>query len=106
MISLLNRYSYLLTSALVMGAAWLIGARFGGLWPSAAVAGTGLGMVLLQRRLRGGASDISGRGEIVAAPGPREPSLLFLYSDSCAACLVSQRLMDQLGRDLAGRARV
>ena len=48
MISWLNRHSYLLTSALAMGVAWLIGARFGGLWPSVAVAGT----VVRPRRTR------------------------------------------------------
>lgn len=28
---LVNRYSFLITSGLVMGLAWLLGARFGGL---------------------------------------------------------------------------
>ena len=55
----LNRYSFLITSALAMGIAWLVGARFGGLWPSVAVAGAGLGLALVQRKLRGGASDVS-----------------------------------------------
>src|SRR5687767_12747573 len=47
MLWLLNRYSFLITSALVMGLAWLFGARFGGLWPSIAVAGAGLGLALV-----------------------------------------------------------
>ena len=82
MVWLLNRYSYLITSALVMGAAWLLGARFGGLWPAVAVAGAGLGLALVQRKLRGGSSDVSAWEELDAAPGRRQPLLLFIYSDT------------------------
>jgi hypothetical protein len=82
MVWLLNRYSYLITSALVMGAAWLLGARFGGLWPTVAVAGAGLGLALVQRKLRGGGSDVSAWEELNAAPGRRLPLLLFIYSDT------------------------
>jgi hypothetical protein len=82
MVWLLNRYSYLITSALVMGAAWLLGARFGGLWPTVAVAGAGLGMALVQRKLRGGASDVSAWDDLGATPGRSQPLLLFLYSDT------------------------
>ena len=82
MVWLLNRYSYLITSALVMGAAWLFGARFGGLWPTVAVAGTGLGMALVQRKLRGGGSAVSALDELNVDPGRRRPLLLFLYSDT------------------------
>jgi hypothetical protein len=81
-ISFLNRYSYLITSALVMGTAWVIGARFGGLWPTVAVAGSGLGMALIQRRLRGGASDVSTLAELDDGLGERQPHLLFIYSDT------------------------
>src|SRR4051794_22641551 len=77
MIRLLNRYSYLITSALVMGAAWLVGARFGGLWPSVAVAGTGIGMALLQRRLRGGSSNPAALNALAEGTSPRLPLLLF-----------------------------
>ena len=82
MISFLNRYSYLLTSALVMGAAWLVGGRFGGPWPAVAVAGTGLSMALIQRRLRGGSSDVSTLADIDNRSGTRQPLLLFIYSDT------------------------
>ncbi len=82
MIPFLNRYSYLITSALVMGAAWLIGARFGGAWPTVAVAGSGLGMALIQRRLRGGTSDVSTLAELEGTAGQRLPLLLFIYSDT------------------------
>jgi hypothetical protein len=79
---LVNRYSFLITSALAMGLAWLVGSRFGGPWPSAAVAGAGLGLALVQRRLRGGASDVAAWDAVGAARGPRQPLLLFLYSDT------------------------
>jgi len=82
MISTLNRYSYLVTSALVMGVAWLIGARFGGPWPTVAVAGSGIGLALVQRRLRGGASDVTRLDDVEANPRLRQPLLLFLYSDT------------------------
>jgi hypothetical protein len=82
MVWFLNRYSYLLTTALVMGLAWLIGSRFGGPWPSVAVAGTGIGLALVQRKLRGGSSDVSALAEVGPAPGRSQPMLLFLYSDT------------------------
>ena len=82
MVWLLNRYSFLITSALAMGLAWLLGSRFGGLWPSLAVAGAGLGLALVQRKLRGGASDVAAWDELGATPGRPQPLLLFLYSDT------------------------
>ena len=82
MIWQLNRYSFLITSALAMGAAWLVGARFGGLWPTVAVAGTGLGLALVQRTLRGGASDVASWDDLGAEPGRQLPRLLFIYSDT------------------------
>jgi hypothetical protein len=82
MISVLNRYSYLITTALAMGAAWLVGARFGGPWATVAVAGTGVGLALVQRRLRGGASDVSTLAELDDDAGGRQPLLLFIYSDT------------------------
>ena len=77
-----NRYSFLITSALAMGLAWLVGSRFGGLWTSVAVAGAGLGLALVQRKLRGGASDVAAWDDFGVAPGGRQPLLLFLYSDT------------------------
>jgi len=82
MLWLLNRYSFLITSALAMGLAWLLGSRFGGVWPTVAVAGAGLGLALVQRKLRGGASDLSAWNDLGAASEPRRPLLLFLYSDT------------------------
>ena len=82
MISLLNRYSYLITSALVMGAAWLAGARFGGPWPTVAVAGTGIGLALVQRRLRGGTSNVAALDELRDGAHPDGPLLLFIYADT------------------------
>lgn len=82
MLWLLNRYSFLITSALTMGLAWLVGARFGGIWPSVAVAGAGLGLALVQRKLRGGGSDVSAWDELDAGTERRQPLLLFLYSDT------------------------
>jgi hypothetical protein len=82
MIPLLNRYSYLITSALVMGAAWLVGARFGGIWPTVAVAGSGIGLAVIQRRLRGGASDPSALNAMAEGTGAGLPLLLFIYADT------------------------
>jgi hypothetical protein len=82
MIWLINRYSYLITTALAMGAAWLVGARYGGPWPTVAVASVGIGLALIQRKLRGGASDVAAWSELEAEPGPRRPLLLFLYSNT------------------------
>jgi hypothetical protein len=73
----LNRYSYLITTALAMGVAWLAGSRFGGPWPAVAVAGAGLGLAMVQRKLRGGASDVQAWDAL--GPGPL---LLFIYSDT------------------------
>ena len=75
----LNRYSYLITTALAMGVAWLAGSRFGGPWPAVAVAGAGLGLAMVQRKLRGGASDVRAWAALGAGPGPL---LLFIYSDT------------------------
>ena len=82
MLWLVNRYSFLITSALAMGLAWLVGSRFGGLWASVAVAGAGLGLAVVQRKLRGGASDVAAWDIFGAASEPRQPLLLFLYSDT------------------------
>ena len=82
MIARLNRYSFLITSALAMGLAWLVGSRFGGPWPTVAVAGTGLGLALIQRKLRGGASDPAALNDLTDGSGPRLPLLLFIYADT------------------------
>jgi hypothetical protein len=82
MISAFKRYSFLIGTALVMGIAWLTGSRFGGPWPTLAVVGSGLSMALIQRRLRGGRSDVSTLAEIDQGPGPRLPLLLFIYADT------------------------
>lgn len=82
MLPLVNRYSYLIASALAMSLAWLVGARFGGVWPSVAVAGVGISMALVQRKLRGGHSNAGTWDEVSAEIGSGRPLLLFLYSDT------------------------
>ncbi|MFN8634082.1 MAG: hypothetical protein U0893_09520 [Chloroflexota bacterium] len=82
MIPWLNRYSYLLTTALAMGVAWVVGGRFGGVWPSVAVLGTGLSLALVQRKLRRGGSDVATLAEIEPGAVRSQPLLLFIYSDT------------------------
>ena len=82
MLSQVNRYSFLIASALAMGGAWAIGARIGGLAAPIAVAGVGMGMAALQRGLRGGASNVSGWQQVKQAIGRGTPTLLFIYSDT------------------------
>jgi thiol-disulfide isomerase/thioredoxin len=71
-----------------------------------AVAGSGVGLALVQRKLRGGASDLSPIFDSESDPVRRPPLLMFIYSDTCGACLVAQRMMDGIERELAGRATV
>jgi hypothetical protein len=77
-----NKYSYLITTALAMGAAWALGARLGGLAPAIAVAGVGLGLATIQRRLRGGPSNVGSWQQAQQAIGTGTPTLLFVYSDT------------------------
>jgi hypothetical protein len=104
--STFRRYSFLIGTALVMGVAWLTGSRFGGPWPALAVAGSGLGMALIQRRLRGGTSDVTSLAELDQGSGRRLPLLLFIYSDLCGGSLAAQPVIKGLERELAGRAQV
>ncbi len=78
----LNKYSYLITAALAMGGAWAAGARLGGLVPTLAMAGVGLGMAAVQRKLRGGQSSVGNWEQINQAIGHGTPALLFIYSDT------------------------
>ena len=82
MLWFVNKYSYLITAALAMGGAWLAGARVGGLVPTLAVAGVGLGLAAVQRRLRGGRSNVGNWEQIERAIGQGRPALLFAYSDT------------------------
>ena len=77
-----NRYSYLIATGLAMGGAWLAGSRIGGPAPALAVAGVGITMALVQRRLRGGPSTVASWNEALAQLGRGTPVLLFLYSDT------------------------
>jgi hypothetical protein len=77
-----NRYSYLITAALAMGAAWMVGARAGSLWAIVGVAGVGGALALIQRWLRGGSSAVETWDEVRAATGRGTPLLLFIYSDT------------------------
>ena len=77
-----NRYSYLISAALAMGGAWAVGARIGGIVPTLAVAGVGLGMAAIQRKLRGGPSSVTSWQSVQRAIGHGKPALLFVYSDT------------------------
>ncbi len=77
-----NRYSYLITTALAMGGAWALGARLGGLAPAVAVAGVGLGLAAIQRRLRGGPSSVGSWQQAQQAIGHGTPTMLFVYADT------------------------
>jgi thiol-disulfide isomerase/thioredoxin len=106
MLSSINRHSYLIVSALAMGVAWILGARAGGLWALVGVAGVGAALALIQRTLRGGSSAVESWDEVRAATGRGTPVLLFIYSDTCGACLSIQPRMERLERELSGRADV
>ena len=82
LLSAANRYSYLIATGLAMGGAWLVGSRIGGPAPTLAVAGVGVAMALVQRRLRGGASTVATWTEALGQLGRGTPALLFLYSDT------------------------
>ena len=77
-----NKYSYLITAALAMGGAWAASTRVGGLAPTLAVAGVGLGLAAVQRKLRGGRSNVGNWEQIDQAIGHGSPTMLFLYSDT------------------------
>ena len=81
-VSVVNRYSYLIATGLTMGGAWLAGSRLGGPAPTLAVAGVGIAMALAQRKLRGGASTVASWNEALGQLGRGTPLLLFLYSDT------------------------
>ncbi|MGE3269171.1 MAG: thioredoxin family protein [Chloroflexota bacterium] len=106
MVQFINRYSYLFTSAVAMGVAWLIGARFGGLWPAAAVGGVGIGLALIQRKLRGGISDVPTWEGVQAEMQQGQPLLIYLFSDTCGACLATRPIVDSIERDLGQRLDV
>ncbi len=82
LVSVVNRYSYLITAGLAMGGAWLAGSRIGGPAPTLAVAGVGVAMALVQRKLRGGASTVATWDEALGQLGRGTPALLFIYSDT------------------------
>lgn len=102
----INRYSYLIATALAMGGAWALGARVGGIAPAVAVAGVGVGMAAVQRKLRGGPSNVAGWKQLRRAIGGGTPALLFIYSDTCGACLAAQPIADGLEDELGNRADV
>ena len=77
-----TRYSYLIGAALAMGGAWAVGARIGGIMPAVAVAGVGLGMAAIQRKLRGGPSSVTTWEQVQRAIRHGKPTLLFVYSDT------------------------
>ena len=77
-----NKYSYLITAVLAMGGAWVASTRVGGLAPTLAVAGVGLSLAVVQRKLRGGRSNVGNWQQIEQAIGHGTPALLFIYSDT------------------------
>jgi hypothetical protein len=77
-----NRYSFLITSALAMGVAWVLGARAGGAWAIIGVASVGAALAVIQRRLRGGSSTVTSWDAVRAEIGRGTPLLLFIYSDT------------------------
>lgn len=81
MLSFLNRYSFLITTALAMGGAWAAGARMGGFAAPVAVAGVGLALAAVQRKLRGGASAVASWKDVQRI-SHGTPSLLFIFSDT------------------------
>jgi hypothetical protein len=78
---ILNRYSYLIFSALALGGATVVGSRLGGPVGPAAVVGVGAALALAQARLSSASSlrTWSAVQEAIHAGGP---SLLFIYSDT------------------------
>jgi thiol-disulfide isomerase/thioredoxin len=106
MLSLVNRYSYLIASAFAMAVAWAVGARLGGFWAAVGVAGVGASLALVQRKLRGGSSAVKSWDEADAALGRGTPVLVFIYSDTCGPCLTAQRIVDRLERELDGHAEI
>ncbi|MCC7370219.1 MAG: thioredoxin family protein [Chloroflexi bacterium] len=101
MVSFVNRYSYLFTSAVAMLVAWVVGARFGGVWPAVTVGGVGVGLAVAQRMLRGGSSDVVSWRGVQEEIGQGQPTLLYLFSDNCGACLASRPIVDSIERELA-----
>lgn len=77
----INRYSYLIFSALALGGATALGARLGGPVGPAAVVGVGATLALAQAVLRSDSSlqSWSAVQEAIRGGGP---SLLFIYSDT------------------------
>lgn len=78
---LVNRYSYLIFSALALGGATALGVRIGGLTGPAVVVGVGAALAAAQLRLASASSYRSWTAVQNAVHGGR-PSLLFIYSDT------------------------
>ena len=77
----LNRYSYLIFSALTLGGATVLGSRLEGLAGPATVVGVGAVLAAAQARLRGDSS-LQSWAAVQDAIHAGGPSLLFLYSDT------------------------
>jgi hypothetical protein len=78
---LLNRYSYLIFSALALGGATVVGSRLGGPVGPAVVLGVGAALAAAQARLRSG-STLATWSAVQDAIRSGGPSLLFVYSDT------------------------
>ena len=78
---LINRYSYLIFSALALGGATVVGSRVDAPVGPAAVVGVGALLALAQARLRG-PSSVRYWSEVQQAIRSGQPTLLFIYSDT------------------------
>jgi hypothetical protein len=76
-----NRYSYLIFSALALGGAALVGSRFGGAAGPGAILGAGAALALAQASLRGRSSAPDWRA-VQETTRAGLPTLLFIYSDT------------------------
>lgn len=76
-----NRYSYLIFSALALGGATALASRLGGVAGPAMVVGLGAALAAVQTRLASSSTVRSWAAVQEAIRGGR-PSLLFLYSDT------------------------
>ena len=77
----INRYSYLIFSALAMGGAALLGARIGGVAAPGAAIGVGAALALAQARLRSPSTAQDWR-TVQGLTRSGLPTLLFIYSDT------------------------
>lgn len=105
--SLINQYSFLLTSLVAIGllAFFLLrdGARSSD-W--IALASLALGLSLAYGLFRPGDSTAAPAADVLGQIGAGQPVLLELQSPYCLACMAARPLVDGIEREHAGRLRV